>query len=57
MTDPGTALWFFVVGGGAIVLGVAMAYGFMHNRNRTAAERRATEEGTHRIYEKEERGA
>jgi hypothetical protein len=57
MTDPGTALWFFVVVGGAIVLGVAMAYGFIHNRNRTAAERRATEEGTHRIYEKEERGA
>lgn len=57
MTDPGTALWFFVVVGGAIVLGIAMAYGVVHNKSRTARERRESEEGAKRIYEEEERGA
>jgi hypothetical protein len=57
MIDPGTALWFFVVVGGVIVLGVAMAYGVMHNKSRTADDIRENEEGAHRIYEKEEREA
>jgi pantothenate kinase type III len=55
MLDPGTALWFFAVVGGAAILGIALAYGIIHNRKRTAREKAATERGAEEIYEKEER--
>ena len=57
MLDPGTALWFFAVVGGAVILGIALAYGMIHNRKRTAREKIAAERGAHEIYEKEEREA
>jgi hypothetical protein len=57
MLDLPTILYFFAVAGGAVILGAAIAYGFARNKQRTAAEKRATEAGTHRIYEKEEREA
>ncbi len=40
MTDPGTAMYFFVVVGGVILLGIAMAFGIVRNRQRTEAEKR-----------------
>ena len=37
-----------------IVLGAAIAYGLMHNRGRTAAQRAASERGAHQLYERED---
>jgi hypothetical protein len=37
-----------------VALGVAMAYGAMHNHNRTAADRAASEQGARRFYERED---
>jgi hypothetical protein len=57
MPDLPTILYFLAVAGGAFVLGAAIAYGFARNKERTAADKRATEAAAHRIYEKEEREA
>jgi hypothetical protein len=45
------ALWFV----GAGLLGVVIAYGILHNRKRTRAERLRTEQATKDIYREEER--
>jgi hypothetical protein len=45
------ALWFV----GAVILGLALAYGIMRNRRRTIAEKRATEQATKSLYAEEER--
>jgi pantothenate kinase type III len=55
MIDPGTALWFFAVAGGALILGIAIAYGFIRSRQRTSREKFRAEQGAREIYEKEER--
>jgi hypothetical protein len=55
MTDPNTAMYFFVIVGGVIILGVAMAYGVARNRERTRAEKLEAERGARRIYEQEDR--
>jgi hypothetical protein len=55
MPDLPTIFYFLAVVGGTLILGFAIAYGFTRNKERTAAEKRATEAATHRIYEKEER--
>jgi hypothetical protein len=44
----------FVLVGGSIILGVALAYGIMRNRKRTRAERVHTDEAT-RALQREER--
>ena len=54
MPDLSTVLYFLAVVGGTLVLGFGIAYGLTRNRERTAAEKRATEAGAHRIYEKED---
>ena len=45
------ALWFV----GAVVLGLAIAYGIMRNRSRTRAEKQITEQATKNNYAEEER--
>ena len=55
MTGPGTAIWFFAVVGGTIILALVLAYGLMLTRRRSAAQRRLNEQGAHDIYQKEER--
>ncbi|HVX81877.1 MAG: hypothetical protein ACTHOR_14825 [Devosia sp.] len=40
---------------GFIILGALIAYGMRRNRERTPVERAATEAGTRRLYEEEER--
>jgi hypothetical protein len=45
------ALWFI----GVAVLGAAIIYGIVHNRKRTRAERRITEQGTRNEYAEEDR--
>jgi hypothetical protein len=55
MPDLPTFMYFLAVIGGAIILGIAIAYGLTRNKERTAAQKRATEAGAHQIYEKEER--
>jgi hypothetical protein len=45
------ALWFI----GAVVLGLALAYGIMRNRSRTRAQKQATDEATKTLYAREER--
>lgn len=46
-----TALWFL----GAVVLGVAIAYGILRNRSRTRRERQITEQATRESYSEDER--
>lgn len=55
MVDSGTLLYFFAVVGGALILGLAIAYAFMRNKQRTLREKLASEHGAHEIYEKEDR--
>jgi hypothetical protein len=55
MPDLPTILYFFAIVGGTLILGLAIAYGLARSRHRSVAERNATEAGTHRLYEKEER--
>lgn len=57
MDIVGTSPWVYVVIVGIAVLGIAIAYGMMRNKNRTAAERAASEAGTHAVYEREDRRA
>ena len=45
------ALWFI----GAVILGLALAYGIMRNRRRTIAEKRVTDQATKSLYAEEER--
>ncbi len=51
MTELGFYPWLFVVLGGAIILGIAIAYGVMHNRRRSISEIAASERGAQRVYE------
>ena len=51
-----TAPWFLVLVGGTIVLGIAIAYGVLRNRQRTTREKLQTEAATRDIYHKEDRG-
>jgi hypothetical protein len=55
MTELGFSWWFLVVVGGTLVLGVAIAYGFIRSRQRTRREKLAGEQGAHEVYEKEDR--
>jgi hypothetical protein len=55
MPDLPTILYFLAIVGGTIILGFVIAYGLARTRHRSVAERNATEAGTHRLYEKEER--
>lgn len=55
MSELGFSGWFLVIVGGTIVLGLAIAYGFLRSRRQTRAERMATERAAHEIYEKEDR--
>lgn len=45
------ALWFV----GAVILGLAIAYGIMRNRSRTRAEKQITDQATRNNYAEEER--
>ena len=44
------ALWFV----GAVILGLAIAYGIMRNRHRTVADKRKTDRATKQLYTEEE---
>lgn len=55
MTDPNTAMYFFVIVGVVIMLGIAMAYGVVRNRERTRAEKLEAERGAGRVHEQEDR--
>ena len=55
MGDLPTFSWLFAVAGGFIILGIAIAYGLLHNRRRTREERRMAEEGAHEIYKRDGR--
>jgi hypothetical protein len=45
------ALWFI----GAVILGLALAYGIMRNRRRTITDKRVTDRATRSLYAEEER--
>lgn len=55
METTGPALWLILLTVGVAVLGAAMIYGIMRNRQRTLAERITTEVETKREYEREDR--
>ena len=50
----GDSLWVFVVIGGFIILGLAIAFAKFRNKVTPEQERRA-EEATHRLYEEQSR--
>jgi hypothetical protein len=56
-TDMGSqipiAIWF----AGTAVLGLVLAYGILHNRKRTRAEKQLTEKATKNLYAQEDREA
>jgi hypothetical protein len=45
-------LWLWVIG--SIILGAAIVYGIMRNRNRTRSERAATDQATKGLYARED---
>jgi hypothetical protein len=45
------ALWFI----GAVILGLALAYGIMRNRRRTITDKRVTDRATRSLYAEDER--
>jgi hypothetical protein len=47
--------WFVAIVIGAIVLGLAIAYGMMRNRRRTSADKARTAKATQALYAKEDR--
>jgi hypothetical protein len=53
----GPILWLLVVGGGTVILGLAIVYGMSRNSTRTPAEKRLTEASTRAEYRAEERDA
>lgn len=55
--ETGSWLWLFVVFGGAVVLGLAIAWGMARSGRLTAQQKMAREEGTQRVYDEEEHKA
>ena len=55
METTGPALWLILLTFGVVVLGAAMIYGTMRNRQRTLSERVTTEVETKREYQREDR--
>ena len=55
METTGPALWLIFLTFGVVVLGAAMIYGTMRNRQRTLSERVTTEFETKREYQREDR--
>lgn len=46
--------WLFATLGGAILLGIAIAYGMVHARRRSARDRAIADAATHEEYAEEE---
>lgn len=46
------SIWLFVVVGGAVLLGLAIAWGIFRSRQETRTEVERAEEGTREIYGK-----
>lgn len=53
----GPSLWLILLTVGVVVLGGAMIYGTMRNRQRTLSEKVTTEVETRREYQREDRDA
>jgi uncharacterized membrane protein YesL len=54
METSGQGLWLILLTVGVVVLGLAMAYGAMRNRQRTTGEKIAREIGTKQEYARED---
>jgi hypothetical protein len=48
------ALWLIAIAGGALLLGLALAYAQMNNRRLTGAEKTAQDEKVRELYDREE---
>ncbi|GLK80154.1 hypothetical protein [Methylopila turkensis] len=53
--EGGGVLWLILTVGGVIVLGVALSYGMLRNRQTTRSEKIAAERGAERVYDAESR--
>jgi hypothetical protein len=53
MPDLPTIGWLFAVAGGALILGLAIAYGIMRGRKVTPREHASAERGARDIYKHE----
>ena len=47
--------WLFAVAGGALILGLAIAYGLMQSRRRSRRDDQVAEQATHDIYKRDGR--
>lgn len=47
--------WLFAILGGAVLLGIAIAYGAMKSSHASRRQRDAAEEGARKMYHKDER--
>jgi hypothetical protein len=57
METSGPAFWLILLTVGVIILGGAMAYGMMRNRQRRPTEKAMTDQATRREYQQEDRDA
>jgi hypothetical protein len=57
METSGPAFWLILLTVGVIVLGGAMAYGMMRNRQRSPREKAVTDAATRAEYQREDRDA
>ncbi|MDB5506112.1 MAG: hypothetical protein JWR75_750 [Devosia sp.] len=51
----GGSVWLFVVVGGTVLLGIAIAITMSNNRRRSRGEQRLTEAATKQLYKEEDR--
>jgi cytochrome c-type biogenesis protein CcmH/NrfF len=57
MDTSGQTFWLLLLTLGVVVLGAAIVFGIMRNRQRTLSERVTTEVATKREYAREDRDA
>ena len=57
METSGPAFWLILLTLGVVVLGVAMAYGLMRNRQRAPREKAVTDAATRAEHQREDRDA
>jgi len=57
METSGPAFWLILLTLGVLILGGAMAYGMMRNRQRRPIEKAVTEAATREVYRREDRDA
>lgn len=53
--DPFPYPWLFAVVGGALILGIVLAYGAWKSSNATRRQKAAAERGAHDLYQEDDK--